>query len=59
MWWPLMSKDVIDTLKQCETCKKFQTLKAPKKSVIPWQNEEPYEQWAINIIGPIPGSTKK
>ena len=54
-----MSKDIIDTLKQCETCEKFQTTKAPRKSVIPRQDGEPYEQWAINVIGPMSGSTEK
>ena len=56
MWWPTMSKDVEDVLAQCETCEKFAHAKAPAKSVAPLSDEEPYKQWAIDVIGPMPSN---
>ena len=52
-----MSKDVDHILAQCETCEKFATSKAPSKSVIPLSDGKPYEQWAIDVIGPMPSNT--
>ena len=54
-----MAKDILNTLNQCEVYEKFQKSKAPEKSVIPRADGAPYEQWAIDVVGPMPGSTKK
>ena len=54
VWWPSLAHDVQEVLKQCATCEKFAKTAAPPKSVIPVQSPAPFEQWALNIIGPLP-----
>ena len=52
-----MSKDVDHILAQCKTCEKFATSKTPAKLVILRSDGKPYEQWAIDVIGPMPSNT--
>ena len=49
-----MIKDIQDILKHCKTCKKHTSTPLPSKSVIPRDDGKPFDQWAINIIGPMP-----
>ena len=49
-----MLKDIQDILKQYETCKKHTSTPLPSKSVIPCDDGKPFDQWAINFIGPMP-----
>ena len=58
MWWSTMNKDIKEVLDQCKVCDKFKISKSPTKSVIPLVNRKPYEQWAINVISPMPSNTK-
>ena len=53
-WWPGMIKDIQDILKHCKTCKKHTSTPLPSKSVIPRDDGKPFDQWAIDIIGPMP-----
>ena len=53
-WWPGMIKDIQDILKRCKTYKKHTSTPLPSKSVIPHDDGKPFDQWAINIIGPMP-----
>ena len=54
-----MFKNILETLYQCELCDKFKKSKSLDKSVISQLDREPYEQQAIDVIRPMPGSTKK
>ena len=55
-WWPGMLKDIQDILKHCETCKKHTSTPLSSKSVIPCDHGKPFDQQAINIIGPMPSN---
>ena len=58
VWWPNMLSDITDILKHCEMCKKHSSTLLPFKSVIPCDDGAPYEQWAINVIGPMPNKNQ-
>ena len=58
VWWPNMLSDIADILKHCETCEKHTSTPIPSKSVIPCDDGAPYEQWAINVIGPMPNNNQ-
>ena len=49
-----MIKDIQDILKHCKTCEKHTSTPLPSKSVIPNDDGKLFDQWAINIIGPMP-----
>ena len=51
-----MLKDIQDILKHCETCKKHTSTPLPSKSVILCDENKPFNQWAVNIIGPMPSN---
>ena len=53
-----MLVDIKLTLAQCETCENFAASKPPPKSVIPRPDGNPYKQWAINMIDPMPQNQK-
>ena len=55
-WWPGTLKDIQDILKHCKTCKKHTSTPLLSKSVIPCDDGKPFDQWAINIIGPMPSN---
>ena len=55
-WWPGMIKDIQDILKHCEMCKKHALTPLPSKSVVPYDDGKPFDQWAIDIIGPMPSN---
>ena len=57
--WPGMLKDIQDILKHCETCKKHTSTPLPPKSVIPHDDGEPFDQWAIDIIRPMPSNKQE
>ena len=52
-WWPGMIKDIQDILKHCKTCNKHTSTPLPSKSVL-CDDGNPFDQWAIDIIGPMP-----
>ena len=53
-----MLSDIADILKHCETCEKHTSTPIPSKSVIPRDDGAPYEQWAIDVIGPMPNNNQ-
>ena len=53
-----MLRDIEDILKHCETCEKYTSTPLPAKSVIPRIDCKPYEQWAIDVIGPMPNNNQ-
>ena len=55
-WWTGMLKDIQDILKHCRMCKKHTSTPLLSKSVIPHDDGKPFDQWAINIIGPMPSN---
>ena len=52
MWWPHMSKDILETLDQCEVCEKFKKLKSPAKSVIQGQIESSMNNGLLMSLDP-------
>ena len=50
--------DIKDIFKHCEMCKKHTSTPISSKLVIPYDDGEPYKQWAIDGIGPMPTNSK-
>ncbi|KAJ9062942.1 hypothetical protein DSO57_1005181, partial [Entomophthora muscae] len=55
VWRPCMCQDILDLLKTCVLCKKNMTKSLPPKSVLPIKAMEPFKQWALDIVRPLPG----
>lgn len=53
-YWPNMAKDIEEYLKSCEVCELHTSQAAPPKSVIPVASKEPFQQWALDFVGPMP-----
>ena len=51
-----MLPDIKEILLHCETSEKHIIQVNNPKSVIPLSNGEPYKQWAIDVIGPMPNN---
>ena len=54
VWWPRMRQDILDLLETCVLCEMNTSKPAPPKSILPIKAMEPFEQWALNIVGPLP-----
>ncbi|KAJ9069645.1 hypothetical protein DSO57_1016282 [Entomophthora muscae] len=49
-----MRQDILDLLETCVLCKKNTSKPAMPKSVFPTRAMEPFKQWALDIVGPLP-----
>lgn len=54
-YWPTMRKDALHIVQRCNKCQKLanipHTLPTP---MVPMQGPQPFAQWRIDLIGPIP-----
>ena len=54
MWWTDMEIGIKNIIKNCKVCNKFDNKPNPSKISYPIPDPEPFEVWAIDIIGPLP-----
>ena len=58
-WWPNMQKEALKYTKKCNQCQRFTpNTHQPREFLNPLSSPWPFAQWALDIIGPFPKTTR-
>ena len=59
-WWPTMREDIRETMQRCPNCQVSQGSKAALEredaSTLMRHDLQPFERWALDLIGPLPAT---